>query len=86
VSIFHPIQGEVVYLLTECRSPRSGQVYEIGTPARVVGARSERLTLETGDPAHRDVVVCTRDLVAHERAPRPRQSTPWYRRHAPARL
>ena len=71
-----------MYLLGECRSTRSGQVYEIGTTARVIGARNELLTLETGDPAHRDVLVCVPDRVSHERAPRPRQTTPWYRRRA----
>jgi hypothetical protein len=85
MSIFQPVQGEVVYLLAECRSPRTGHVYEIGTPARVVGARREVLTLETGDPAHRDVLECARDRVAHERAPRPRQATAWYRRRTAAR-
>jgi hypothetical protein len=83
VSIFRPVLGEVVYLLSECRSERSGQVYEIGTSARVIGARSELLTLETGDPAHRDVLVCEPDHVTHAR--RARQPAPWYRRRMAAR-
>jgi hypothetical protein len=82
VSVFQPLHGEIVQLLSECRSDRSGRVYEIGTRARVIGARTELLTLEIEDPVSRDSLVCARASVAREGASRPRQATPWYRRHA----
>ena len=76
------MHGEIVRLLAECRSERSGRLYEIGTRARVVGARTELLTLEVEDTTQRDSLVCARDVVAREGASRSRQVTPWYRRRA----
>jgi hypothetical protein len=82
VSVFQPVHGEIVQLLAECRSERSGRLYEIGTRARVVGARTELLTLEIEDATQRDSLVCTRDAVAREGASRRRHVTPWNRRRA----
>lgn len=82
MSVFRPAQGDLVHLVAECRSDWSGRIYEIGTPARVVGARGTTLTLEVGAELHRDTLHCSAGDVAHERAARPRQATPWYRRRA----
>jgi hypothetical protein len=80
VSVFRPVHGDLVHLTAECRSARTGRVYEIGTRALVIGARSGELTLEVGGPAERDAVRCSAENVSLDRAPRPRQVTPWYRR------
>jgi hypothetical protein len=80
VSVFQPVHGEIVQLLAECRSERSGRLYEIGTRARVVGARTELLALEVEDATQRDSLVCAREVVLRDGASRRRQTTPWYRR------
>jgi hypothetical protein len=83
MSVFRPTHGDLVHLTAECRSERTGRVYEIGTRALVIGARSDELTLEVGGPVERDAVRCSSDEVSLDRAPRPRQVTPWYRRRRP---
>lgn len=80
MSVFHPEQGDIVFLVTERRSERTGRLHEIGTRARVVGARSGLLTLEIDGLPPRDSLVCTREDVSHVMSPRPRQATGWYRR------
>ena len=84
MSVFRPAQGDLVHLVAECRSEWTGRIYEIGTPARVVGARGTTQTLEVASQARRDALHCSTADVAHERAARPRQATPWYRRRARA--
>jgi hypothetical protein len=81
MSVFRPAQGDAVHLVAECRSTLTGRVYEIGTPARVVGARGAALTLEvTGLQGPCDTLHCAVADVAHEHVVRLRQPAAWYRR------
>ena len=82
MSVFHPEQGDIVFLVTERRSERTGRLHEIGTRARVVAARSGLLTLEVDGVPPRDALVFTRNDVSHASTPRPRQPGGWYRRRA----
>ena len=58
--------GAVVYLLAELRSDGRGSVHEIGSRARVLGAKEGQVTLAIACGGEEEVVSCPRDLVAHE--------------------
>ncbi len=74
MAAFRASAGDTVQLLTECRSGRSGCIYEIGTRGRVIGVDGEFLALEIVDSATGEIIICPRDQVTHERTPKPRQT------------
>ncbi len=59
------VTGEVVYLLAELRPAESGPVYEIGSRARVLGAKGDQVTIAIMRGDREDVVTCRRGLLAH---------------------
>jgi len=61
------VGGEVVYLLVELRSDERGPVHEIGSQARVLEAKGDRLTLAVGYGRFESVVTCSGAQVARQR-------------------